>query len=226
MFCLRMSFIPTRRKAARTSLAQRVDDFPISCLWKRFQRARPDVSQHAHLQAETCCHSVVRSFEDRDHVIVAHGQVEGFELAAHIFEGSLRSIQTTWRFLRLQNPLLGPICKHDVGGHDRPPSGSSPDNLRGRLAPLRDGKMLPDPRQIGEQQIDQSRPFRPYRLQEISAIAQFATMASLLYPRERAPRPSSAWGRIWPHPPSDAPLATPACRHAFVTRDSSASALV
>src|SRR5882757_1075765 len=52
-------------------LAQRVDDFPISSFRKRFQRARPDVSQHANLQAETCRHSIVRSLVDRDDVIVA-----------------------------------------------------------------------------------------------------------------------------------------------------------
>src|ERR1700675_736661 len=78
------------------ALAQRIDDFPISCLRKRLQRARPDGSKHAQLQAETCRHGIVRSFVDRDHVNVTHGQVKRFELAVHLFEGFLRSVQTTW----------------------------------------------------------------------------------------------------------------------------------
>src|SRR5882724_9175439 len=81
------------------ALAQRVDDFPIGCLGKRLQRARPDGSKHAQLQAETCRHSIVWSFVDSDHVKVAHGQVKRFELAVHLLEGSLRSVQTTWRVL-------------------------------------------------------------------------------------------------------------------------------
>src|ERR1700704_107505 len=103
-------------------LVQRADDFPISCFRKRLQRARPDVSQHAKLQAETCRHSIVRSLVDRDDVIVAHGKEKEFELAAHIFEGFLCRVQTTWRVLHFQRALVGPICKHDVCGHDPPPS--------------------------------------------------------------------------------------------------------
>src|SRR5579859_4551056 len=91
-------------------LAQRVDDFPIGCFGKSLQRARPDVSQHPQLQAETRRDSVVRSFEDHDHVKVTHGQVEGFDLATHFLESFLRSVQTAWRVLRLQDALLGPIC--------------------------------------------------------------------------------------------------------------------
>src|SRR5438445_212014 len=105
-------------------LAQRTDDFPISRFRKRFQRARPDVSQHAQLQAETCSHGIVRSFVDRDDVIVAHGEEKGFELAAHILESFLCRVQTTWRVLHFQRALVGPICKHDVSCHSRPPSGT------------------------------------------------------------------------------------------------------
>src|ERR1700682_280875 len=105
-------------------LSQRVDDFPIGCFRKRFQRACPDVSQHAQLQVETCRHSIVRSFVDRDDVIVAHGEEKGFELAAHIFESFLRRVQTLWRVLHFQRALVGPICEHDVCGHNRPPSGT------------------------------------------------------------------------------------------------------
>src|SRR5947207_4377328 len=105
-------------------LAQRADDFPISCFRKRFQRARPDVSQHAQLQVETCRHSIVRSFVDRDDVIVTHGEEKGFELAVHLFESLLCRVQTTRRVLHFQNALVGPICKHDVCGHNPPSSGT------------------------------------------------------------------------------------------------------
>src|SRR5882757_6711577 len=84
---------------SKQALAQRVDDFPIGGFGKRLQRARPDVSLHPQLQAETRRNSVVRSFQDHDHVKVTHGQVEGFDLAAHILESFLRSVQTAWRVL-------------------------------------------------------------------------------------------------------------------------------
>src|SRR5579863_7259299 len=105
-------------------LAERVDDFPIGCFGKRLQRARPNASLHSKLQAEACRHGVIRSFEDRHHVVVAHGEIEGFELAAHFLESFLGGVETTRRVLRLQDALLGPVCKHDVCGHSRPPSGS------------------------------------------------------------------------------------------------------
>src|ERR1700732_1246877 len=57
--------------AAASLSAQRVDDFPIGCFGKRFQRARPDGSQHAQLQVEKWRHSILRSFVDGDHVIIA-----------------------------------------------------------------------------------------------------------------------------------------------------------
>jgi len=68
------------------ALAQRTDDFPIGGFRKRFQRACPDVSQHAHLQVETRRHGIIRSFIDRDHVVVAHGEEKEFELAAQLLE--------------------------------------------------------------------------------------------------------------------------------------------
>src|SRR6266436_9978679 len=119
---LKSSWLFTSMPLSR--LVQRADDFPIGCFGKRFQRARPDVSEHAQLQVETCRHSVVRSFVDRDNVIVTHGEEKGFELAVHLFEGFLCRVQTTRRVLHFQRALVGPICKHDVCGHNPPPSGT------------------------------------------------------------------------------------------------------
>src|ERR1700688_3926618 len=105
-------------------LAQRANDFPIGCFRKCFQRARPDVSQHAQLQVETCRHRIVRRLVDRDDIIVAHGEEKVLELATHIFEGFLGRVQTTRRVLHFQRALVSPICEHDVCGHNCPPSGT------------------------------------------------------------------------------------------------------
>src|SRR6202022_677185 len=69
-----------------------------------------------------CGHSIVRSFVDRYHVIVAHGQEKRLELTIHVFEGFLCRIKTTRRILHFLHTLVGPICQHDVCGHSTPPS--------------------------------------------------------------------------------------------------------
>ena len=64
-----------------------------------------DVSSHAGLQCKPGRHGIVGCFQDRDHVVLSHGQVEGPEAAAHFLQRLLGRIEPLRQFAYVANAL-------------------------------------------------------------------------------------------------------------------------
>ena len=124
------------RLKARAASAERLDDLAIGGLRERLQRPATDAAAHAERQRETRRHRVVGRLADRDHVAVAHGQVELLEAAPHVAEHLLGRIEPRRRFPHVLDALLCPVDKYDVGRHVTPPSGAVTGTIAASPAPV------------------------------------------------------------------------------------------